>query len=179
MKACMPFAVVMVLAASSVAGYLDGTEETDPQLKPNPVPVHGGQLTEVDKERMGRGIEAYVAEFGPLSRSNDHSGFAGTSAPLLAFSPFGGRVLRDTFSAGLADYLPASLACEIAVVECQVTLSDGITDGTPYTFTIEMDGPFTGDAECDGNPDCPGDFNGEGLRNGGDLGVLLACWGDC
>ena len=89
----------------------------------------------------------------------------------------GGRVLRDTVSAGLADYLPASLACEGAVVECQITPSDGITDGSPYTATIDMDGPFTGDADCDGNPDCPGDFNGDGLRNGGDLGVLLAYWG--
>ena len=89
----------------------------------------------------------------------------------------GGRVLRDTVSAGLADYLPGSLACEGAVVECQVIPSDGIVDGSPITATIEMDGPFTGDADCDGNPDCPGDLNGDGLRNGGDLGMLLAYWG--
>ncbi len=89
----------------------------------------------------------------------------------------GGRVLRDTVSAGLADFLPASLACEGAVVECRVTPSDGLVDGTVVTAMVEMDGPFSGDADCDGILDCPGDFNHDGHRNGGDLGSLLAWWG--
>ena len=63
---------------------------------PDPRPVHGGlrgiasasdddagrQLTDLDRARMRRGVEAYVAEFGPLSRSDDHSGFAGDSPAL-------------------------------------------------------------------------------------------------
>lgn len=89
----------------------------------------------------------------------------------------GGRILRDTVSAGLADFLPASLACEGAVVECRVTPSDGLVDGTTITAMVEMDGPFSGDADCDGILDCPGDFNHDGHRNGGDLGSLLAWWG--
>ena len=77
---------------------------------PDPRPVHGGlrgiasasdddagrQLTDLDRARMRRGVEAYVAEFGPLSRSDDHSGFAGDSPPLLSFYPFGGRAGVDS-----------------------------------------------------------------------------------
>ena len=42
----------------------------------------------------------------------------------------------------------------------------------------EIDGQYSGDADCDGMPDCPGDYNFNGVRNGGDLGYLLAYWGD-
>ena len=69
-------------------------------------PSAGAQLTKGDHERMRRGIERYVAEFGPLSRSDDHSDFGGPdspplrfadsgSPPLLTFYPFGGRMGLD------------------------------------------------------------------------------------
>ena len=45
---------------------------------------------------------------------------------------------------------PASLACEGAVVECRVTPSDDLVDGTAVTAMVEMDGPFSGDADCEG-----------------------------
>jgi hypothetical protein len=44
----------------------------------------------------------------------------------------------------------ASLACEGAVVECRVTPSDDLVDGTAVTAMVEMDGPFSCDADCEG-----------------------------
>ena len=29
------------------------------------------------------------------------------------------------------------------------------------------------------DPDCAGDFNNDGIIDGGDLGLMLAAWGDC
>ena len=33
--------------------------------------------------------------------------------------------------------------------------------------------------ECGGGPDCPGDFNDDGVVDGADFGSLLAAWGVC
>ena len=89
----------------------------------------------------------------------------------------GGRVLRDTVSAGLADHLPASFACAGGMVECQVIPSDGMVDGPSDIATVVIQGDNDGDADCDGEMDCPGDFNQDGIRDGGDLGIMLAFWG--
>ena len=107
MKACLCLAVPLMTAGIAFSA---ATDEKTPECTPESTPIHGGlrgiiplgenahggQLTEVDKDRMRRGIEAYVAEFGPLSRSDDHAGFAGPlPPPLLNFYPFGGRMGED------------------------------------------------------------------------------------
>ncbi|MCP4837098.1 MAG: M23 family metallopeptidase, partial [Phycisphaera sp.] len=102
-------AMLMGLAFHVISDQVVVAEEKDPRPVAHPMPVHGGlrgivspvdgdavwQLTDLDRARMRRGVEAYVTEFGPLSRSDDHSGFTGDSPPLLSFYPFGGRVGED------------------------------------------------------------------------------------
>ena len=101
----------------------------------------GSQLTEADQERMRRGIERYVAEFGPLSRSDDHAGFAGpVPPPLLNFYPFGGRVGLDFNLQNYFDH--ASQAGGIQDWNCGGYTLDGIiaTVGLVPTFDRQLVG---------------------------------------
>ena len=104
----------------------------------------------------------------------------------------GGRIVRDTISAGQADHLPRLEGCDGAVVECTVVPSDGITDGIPNTVTVRLAGVSNGDANCDGTFDvhdilillgnwgscgvCAGDFDGDGEVDVHDILILIANW---
>ena len=106
---CLFLSLALPLCTSAVTASV--CADDDARVSANPATPFGGlagggplaestfagsQLTKADEEHMRRGIERYVAEFGPLSRSDDHSGFAGpVSPPLLNFYPFGGRVGLD------------------------------------------------------------------------------------
>ena len=63
-------------------------------------------------------------------------------------------------------------------------LTQELVAGTTYRVLIGGYGtatlPTSGDLVIDGPPQslpCPGDYNGDGLRNGSDLTTLLAAWG--
>ena len=51
---------------------------------------------------------------------------------------------------------------------------DPLSEDPPAADTPGVENP-----ECGGGPDCPGDFNDDGLINGADFGSLLAAWGLC
>ena len=51
---------------------------------------------------------------------------------------------------------------------------DPLSEDPPAADTPGMENP-----ECGGGPDCPGDFNDDGVVDGADFGSLLAAWGVC
>ena len=59
--------------------------------------------------------------------------------------------------------------------------SCGIVEFTPVGdigFDLEWF-VFTDGTAGGGQPDCPGDFNGDGMVDGADFGFILAAWGTC
>ena len=79
----------------------------------------------------------------------------------------GGRIIRDTISAGRADHLPRLEGCDGAVVECQVIPSDGVLNGPTSIAKVRLFGESSGDSNCDGSV---------GIE---DLLVILNEWGSC
>jgi murein DD-endopeptidase MepM/ murein hydrolase activator NlpD len=105
----------------------------------------------------------------------------------------GGRILRNTISAGLADHLPRLEGCDGAVVECQVIPSDGVLNGPTAIAKVRLSGESSGDSNCDGNVDivdllvilnewgscsiCSGDHNQDGEVDITDLLIVIGGWG--
>lgn len=104
-----------------------------------------------------------------------------------------GVVVRDTVSAGLADYLPSVDGCGGPVVTCEVIPSDGLIDGDSSTASVVIPACI-GDINCDGlingsdlatllgawnTADPVADANGDGVVNGTDLSLVLGYWGSC
>ncbi|MDG1898471.1 MAG: hypothetical protein P8I74_01260, partial [Phycisphaerales bacterium] len=105
----------------------------------------------------------------------------------------GGKVVRNTISAGKADHLPRLEGCDAAVVQCLVFPSDGQAYGLPYTTKVRLAGESTGDCNCDGSVDildllvvlsewglcsiCSGDHNRDGRVDVFDLLAVISAWG--
>jgi len=81
------------------------------------------------------------------------------------FATFGGGTAADISSG--TTYL-RSASCGIA----EFTAVGDI--GFDLEWFVFVDGTAGG-----GQPDCPGDFNGDGIVDGADFGFILAAWGTC
>ena len=106
-----------------------------------------------------------------------------------------GVVVRDTVSAGLADFLPSVSGCGNPVVACDVTPSDGVLFGPASTAAVVVTGyACTADLDCDGNVGGPdlafvlanwnsadptADIDGSGTVDAADLAQVLGKWGFC
>ncbi|MAB29495.1 MAG: hypothetical protein CMJ53_09515, partial [Planctomycetaceae bacterium] len=106
-----------------------------------------------------------------------------------------GVVVRDTVSAGLADFLPSVSGCGNPTVTCEVTPSDGMLDGSPSTATVVVTGyACNADLDCDGivggpdlafvlanwnSADPTADIDGSGTVDAADLAQVLGKWGFC
>ena len=106
-----------------------------------------------------------------------------------------GVVVRDTVSAGLADFLPSVSGCGNPVVTCDVTPSDGVLFGPVSTAAVVVTGyACTADLDCDGNVGGPdlafvlanwnsadptADIDGSGTVDAADLAQVLGKWGFC
>ena len=64
------------------------------------------------------------------------------------------------------------LSCADAALQYVLTESLGASFTSPWVVQINGDNAATCSA-----PACPGDFNGDGFRNGADLATLLSAWG--
>jgi len=106
-----------------------------------------------------------------------------------------GVVVRDTVSAGLADFLPSVSGCGNPTVTCEVTPSDGMLDGSPSTAAVVVTGyACNADLDCDGivggpdlaivlanwnSADPTADIDGSGTVDAADLAQVLGKWGLC
>ena len=97
--------------------------------------------------------------------------------PFQPDNPQSGWLSRDkaqmflSASAGRAE--PPYQGVEAAFVE----------DWPAISYQAVHEGPWSGEDDQDDvpleDPDCAGDFNNDGIVDGGDLGMMLAAWGDC
>ena len=106
-----------------------------------------------------------------------------------------GAVVRDTVSAGLADFLPGVSGCGNPIVTCEVIPSDGVLDGPSSTASAQVTGyECRSDLDCDGRVDGTdlarllgnwntadpiADINGSGNVDAMDLAQVLGRWGLC
>jgi hypothetical protein len=104
-------------------------------------------------------------------------------------------VVRDTVSAGLADFLPSVSGCGNPVVTCDVTPSDGVLFGPASTASAVVTGyACNADLDCNGivggpdlaivlanwnSADPTADIDGSGLVDAVDLAQVLGKWGLC
>ena len=87
------------------------------------------------------------------------------------------NVLVTTIASSLSEWRTFTAEIDIDGADSTIVrfVASDLGDGSLVEAAI--DDFKLSDRSCPGGSDCPGDLNGDGVVDGGDIGLLLAAWG--